>query len=121
MAADHLTGKYIVLTTFRRDGTPVPTTVWFAHRDDGIVIPTGSKTGKVKRIRNRPDVTMVRSNIRGRPKGGPTVTGKARILGDDEAQVARYALASKYGLVWRVTSRNADMILHIAADEDVPS
>src|SRR4051812_3449751 len=42
--------KYALLVTFRKDGTPVPTPVWFAVLDDGrFVTRTEERTAKVRR------------------------------------------------------------------------
>src|SRR3954462_10501239 len=44
--------QYAVLVTFRRDGTPVPTPVWFALLGDRrLVIGTDLRTAKVRRTR----------------------------------------------------------------------
>ena len=43
--------EYMLLTTFRKDGTPVPTPVWFATDGDRLVDTTGKHSGTVKRIR----------------------------------------------------------------------
>ena len=116
MSLDALTGQFIVLTTFRRDGTPVPTTVWCARSADGIVVPTGSTTGKVKRIRNNPQVTMVKSSFRGKVKSDVVVFGTARFLEGADVEVARALLADKYGLQWRFTGNNADTFIGITPD-----
>src|SRR5258708_2439634 len=50
--------RYISLTTFRRDGRAVPTVVWFAHDGERILVWTGANSGKVKRIKNNPRVTV---------------------------------------------------------------
>lgn len=117
MSIDALTGQFIVLTTFRRDGTPVPTTVWFARSAEGIVVPTRATTGKVKRIRNNPQVTMVKSNFRGKVKSDVVVSGTARLLEDADAEAARALLADKYGLQWRFTNSNVDTFIGVTPDE----
>jgi PPOX class probable F420-dependent enzyme len=115
VAFDSLTREqFVVLTTFRRDGTKVPTTVWFAHHGDGIVIGTGANAGKVKRIRNNAEVTLAPSNYRGKLKPGPTITGGARVLEGDDAEGARHALASKYGLQWTLFGRRIDAFIEVA-------
>ena len=116
MSLDALTGQYIVLTTFRRDGTPVPTTVWFTRSAYGIVVPTAATTGKVKRIRNNPQVTMVTSSFRGKVKSEVVVSGTARFLEGADAEVARALLADKYGIQWRFTGNNADTFIGITPD-----
>lgn len=113
MSVDALKGQYINLTTFRRDGTPVPTTVWFAHLGDGIVVPTGSTTGKAKRLRNDPTVEMVTAGMRGKVKSDTVVTGQARLLDGDDAQAAEAALRAKYGWQWRFFSSNIDVFVGV--------
>ena len=114
MAFDDLMhAQFLVLTTFRRDGTPVPTTVWFAHHGDGIVIGTGASAGKVKRIRNNAEVTLAPSNYRGKLKHGSATTGQARILEGESAVTALEALASKYGLQWRLLGRRIDAFIEV--------
>ncbi len=86
--------RYISLATFRKNGARVLTPVWFAHSDRGtIFVMTRSDSGKMKRIRNRPQVELAPSNIRGRPLG-PFVAGIAR-LAEDPRQ-AQQCIRSKY-------------------------
>ena len=113
MPAHDLSGQFINLTTFRRDGTPVPTTVWFAHVGDCIVVPTGRTTGKVKRLRNDPEVTMVTSGFRGKVKSDVVVAGTARFLEGEEATEAEQALRAKYGWQWRLFGSNTDTLIGI--------
>ncbi|WP_308259508.1 PPOX class F420-dependent oxidoreductase [Pseudonocardia sp. H11422] len=93
--------RYVVLTSFRRDGTSVPTAVWIAPLDGGLGVWTTAGSGKVKRIRRDGHVELAESDSRGRPLG-PAVTGTARVL--DEAGTAQVltAIRRKYGLVGRV-------------------
>ena len=88
--------QFILLTTFRRSGVAVPTTIWFANADDRLVFQTGPEAGKLKRIRNNAQVTIAPSTRVGELLG-PTMGARARILGDDEAAVADAALGAKYG------------------------
>ena len=116
MPLDSLTGQFIVLTTFRQDGTPVPTTVWFAIHEGEVIFATEPSTGKVKRIRNNPDVTMVRSGWRGKPKSDIVVSGTARFLDGDEAEVALQRLKTKYGWQWRLAGNNIHTALAVSVD-----
>ena len=62
--------QYALLVTFRRNGTPVPSPVWLAVDSAGRgYLHTGNTSGKVKRIRNYPEVLVAASTMRGRPKG----------------------------------------------------
>ena len=109
---DHLAGeKHILLTTFRRDGTPVATPLWHAVRDGTVYTSTMPSTGKVKRIRNNPDVTISACTMRGRVTG-PTYAARARLLTGAESRRAnrikrsRYLLGIPIHLVERVVYRS---------------
>ena len=52
--------KYISLTTFRKTGAGVATTVWFGEQDGKLYVMTRSDMGKTKRIRNNPQVRVAR-------------------------------------------------------------
>ena len=98
-----MSDNYVSLTTFRKDGTPVPTPVWFAVADNkDLVIRSAPDAGKIKRIRNNPRVTLTPCDARGRlTAGATTLDGTARLLerGGDEERAAARALAAKYLLV----------------------
>jgi hypothetical protein len=87
--------QYVVVATYKRDGTAVPTPVWAALDGDRLVFRTEADTAKVMRLRHTPRVRVAPSNVRGKPTG-PPVEGVARIVGpSDDAGEA--ALARKYG------------------------
>jgi uncharacterized protein len=90
--------RYIALTTFRRDGTPVTTPVWFARHDDCLLVWTGAQSGKAKRLRASSAVTVAPCTIRGATVG-PAVGGTAVLLPATELPRVRSALRAKYGLV----------------------
>jgi PPOX class probable F420-dependent enzyme len=95
--------KYLLLTTFRRDGTPVPTPVWAAGDGDELVLWSERKAGKVKRIRNSGHVEVQACDFRGRRTHGDVVPGHARLLDLDETEKARKKIARKYGITGQVT------------------
>lgn len=91
--------EFAVLTTYRRSGVAVPTTVWFApgvDAADRLYITTSRTSGKYKRIRNNPQVTLTASDARGQTQGKP-VAGQARVLPPQEFAHATAALEAKYG------------------------
>ena len=94
-------GNYVLLTTFRRDATPVPTPVWVGRDGDELIVWTRSDAGKVKRVRNSGAVELSECDIRGRPRG-PVVKGTARILDADGSDRGRRLLRRKYGLTGRL-------------------
>ncbi|TNC24006.1 PPOX class F420-dependent oxidoreductase [Amycolatopsis alkalitolerans] len=95
--------KYVLLTTFRRDGTPVPTPVWLAMDGEDMVLFSERKAGKVKRIRRDAKVLVQACDLRGRRVHGPELTGTARLLGDEDYTRVRRLIARKYGVVGQVS------------------
>lgn len=83
---------FVSLTTFRRSGEPVSTPVWVAldpTRDAALVVTTPAGTGKLKRLRNDPRVTVRPSDRSGRPlAGAEPVDGVAEVLGPDSGHPA---------------------------------
>jgi PPOX class probable F420-dependent enzyme len=59
--------KTILLTTFRRDGTPVATPVSIAFDGDRAFFRTWNTAHKAKRLRNNPTVEVAPSTLRGEP------------------------------------------------------
>ncbi|GGQ46767.1 PPOX class F420-dependent oxidoreductase [Couchioplanes azureus] len=94
--------KYVLLTTFRRDGRAVPTPLWVVPDGTGLAFWTPQGTGKLKRIRNDGRVTVAACDLRGNP-AGEAIEATARI--GDEADRVRVgeALKRKYGLMGRLT------------------
>ena len=89
-------GKYLSLTTFKRDGTGVPTPVWFASDDDDhLLVETDADSYKVKRIRRDPHVRVALCDARGRLQG-ESVEADARILSEDERERVERLLGRKY-------------------------
>jgi uncharacterized protein len=97
--------RYMRLTTFRRSGEAVPTTVWSAPVDGRLYVFTGANSGKAKRIRNNPRVTLTPSNFRGKPKTQVSIEAEARIMGRDEEEVPNRSIDRKYGWQYRLFNR----------------
>jgi PPOX class probable F420-dependent enzyme len=94
--------KYINLTTFRRTGASVDTPVWFVRLEDTVYIYSDATAGKVKRIRNNPQVQMAVCTMLGKVIG-PTVTGVARMVTNPQEQArAKAALDAKYWIARRL-------------------
>ncbi|MGW5050166.1 PPOX class F420-dependent oxidoreductase [Actinokineospora sp. NPDC004072] len=97
-----MTGKYLLITTYRRNGRAVPTPVWFAQDGDELVIWTVTDSGKVKRIRGNPRVEIAPCDFRGNPRGD-AVPATARLLDATETNRVRTLLRRKYGLMGTLT------------------
>ena len=88
-------GKYVSLVSFKRDGTPVATPLWFVVDGDRLVAITGTRSAKVKRIRHDPKVTIAPCRAGGRLTGAP-IPARAEILASGELEPAQQLMARKY-------------------------
>lgn len=97
--------KYIRVTTFKKDGTAVPTPTWVVGLDDGKVgFYTSSTSGKVKRLRNDPRVIVQPSDSRGRAKPDTSpLDGSATVVTGSERDVIYDEVVAKYGFMTKVT------------------
>jgi len=93
--------KYVSITTFRKSGVAVPSPVWIAPLG-GVTagFTTGADSGKVKRLRNNPKVTLQACSMRGViAAGSPIVEATAEIATDARYDSVHAAIRKKYGLM----------------------
>ena len=87
--------KTVLLTTYRRDGTPVGTPVSIAVAGDHAYLRSFEKAWKTRRLARNPDALVAPSTTRGRPTG-PGLRATVRRVHGAEARLAAKALARKY-------------------------
>ena len=95
---------YINLSTRKRDGSFVNTPVWFAQEGEtnNYYVYSLKNVGKVKKIRNFPDVKVATCNFSGKLKGN-WVDAKADLVDESENIKTAYEyLRKKYGIRFRV-------------------
>ena len=97
---------YILLTTFKKDDTSVPTPVWVVRHGDELRVWTAPDAGKVKRIRRSGKVQVAPCGLRGKPHGA-SVDAIATMLSQSDADRVLDALAQKYGLRGRLAGWRA--------------
>ena len=99
---DLKSSRYALLRSFRRDGTPVETPIWFAFDADGVLFRT--KVGpKTRRLAARGDVELAACDYRGRVRPGATsLAGRATILSGADAERANRTLRRRYGWQWNI-------------------
>jgi PPOX class probable F420-dependent enzyme len=83
-----------LLTTYKRDGTPIATPVTIAVAGDRAFIRSFDKAWKSKRMKNNPSVQIAPSTIRGKPVG-PPINAQTRLLGGEEAARAARRVARR--------------------------
>ncbi len=94
--------KYLSLTTFKKDGTPVASPVWLAREGAQLYVITQRDSWKVKRLRRNPQVLLAPSDMRGGLRGAQ-VAGSAQVLdGPADIERVRGLLSRRYGLQWKI-------------------
>ena len=107
---ERIPGKYLSITSFRRNGSGVATPVWFATEADRLFVLTALGSGKVRRIRWNPFVSIAACSARGRLRSEP-MTARAEILPSIERNRRREEIGDE-GLV-RVDSFAGEFAHHL--------
>ena len=96
--------RYINLSTRKRDGSYVNTPVWFAQEGDTnkYYVYSLRNVGKVKRIKNFPEVKVGICTYSGKPKGGWFYAIADLVDEPENTKVAYSVLRKKYGIKFRI-------------------
>ena len=107
--------KYINLETYKKDGTPIRTPVWFVIDKNLIYVITRDSTGKVKRLKNNQNVRIVPCSFKGEPKN-EWVKGAAEKIRGEEADKVIKLRKKKYGMFARLigifTSKKGNIVVY---------
>jgi PPOX class probable F420-dependent enzyme len=104
--------KYMLLTTFRRDGTAVASPVWVVPLEDRKVgFWTSSGSGKAKRLAHTDRVTVQPCDARGRIKpGSAPIEGTAQLVTGTEFETIRSRVNAKYGLMTHIAKLTGSLL-----------
>ena len=89
--------RFCLVVTFRRDGRPVPTPMWFGVDRERVYVRSAASDGKVKRLRNDPRALIAPCTLRGVPLG-PAMRAVGRLLPAEATDVAEAAIAAHCGV-----------------------
>jgi len=90
--------KTILLTTYKKDGTPVATPVSIAFDGDRAFFRSYDKAWKTRRLRRNPAVQAAPATLRGQPTGS-AVRARATLLDGEQARLAARALARRHRIL----------------------
>lgn len=93
--ADVAAAKYVLLTTFTKDGRPKPTPIWAVADGERLLVITDKGSWKTKRIRNTPRVLIQRCAALGKPRGEP-VEAVARVLPEADTRMVYRRVVGRY-------------------------
>ena len=92
---------HLSLTTFRKNGVPVMTALWFVAVGERIYMRTQARSGKVKRLAHTSEVAIAPCDDKGNVEEGTPHQAYGRVLDDQtegaECAIAEAALQNRYG------------------------
>jgi PPOX class probable F420-dependent enzyme len=96
--------KFVSLTTFKRDGSPVAGPMWIARDGAHLEVWTPADSWKVKRVRRDPRVQLTPCSRSGKVAAGAPVLDATAVVISDPPHVSRVAgrIKRKYGFEFRI-------------------
>ena len=94
-------GRYLSVTSFKRDGTGVATPVWFVSDGKRLFALTDLHSGKVRRIRRNPRVLVAPCRANGKLRGDPTPARVELLTGTPDLERVQALLIKRYKLAYR--------------------
>jgi PPOX class probable F420-dependent enzyme len=91
--------QYLNIETFRKSGVGVKTPVWFVQDGNTVFVRTVANSGKVKRIRNNPNVNITPCKVDGALLGEWIPAAAHEVRDSDTDRKVNRLLDEKYGLV----------------------
>lgn len=91
--------QYLNIETFRKNGVGVKTPVWFVQDGGTIFVRTVANSGKVKRIRNNPQVNIAACKVDGALLGEWASAVTREVTDEETDRKVNRLLGKKYGLM----------------------
>ena len=95
-------GRYLSVTSFKRDGTAVATPVWFVSDGSRLFAITDLHSAKVRRIRHNPHVEIAACLPNGRLRTAKSPATAEVLTGGIDLERAQKLLLNRYGLTYRL-------------------
>ena len=102
--------KTILLTTYKRDGTPVATPVSVAFDGGRAFFRSYDQAWKTRRLRRNPAVQAAPATLRGKPTG-PAIRARATLLDDEQARLAARALGRRHRVLQAILVPTAHRLM----------
>jgi PPOX class probable F420-dependent enzyme len=95
-------GRYLSVTSFKRDGTGVATPVWFVCDGRRLFALTDLHSAKVRRIRRNPHVLVASCRAGGKLRGEPLAARAEVLTATPELERVQRLLKDRYKLSYRL-------------------
>jgi uncharacterized protein len=95
-------GRYLSVTSFRRDGSGVATPLWFVSDGRRLFALTDLHSAKIRRIRRNPHVLVASCRVNGKLRGEP-VDARAEVLtANEDLERVQRLLLRRYRVSYRL-------------------
>ncbi|HET7051422.1 MAG TPA: PPOX class F420-dependent oxidoreductase [Solirubrobacteraceae bacterium] len=95
-------GRYLSVTSFKRDGTGVATPVWFVSDGRRLFAFTDLHSAKVRRVRRNPRVLVASCRVDGKRRGEQLPAHVELLTGTAELERVRKLLLERYTISYRI-------------------
>ena len=95
-------GRYLSITSFKRDGTGVATPVWFVSDGSRLVAFTDLHSAKIRRIRRNPHVLVASCRPGGKLRREPVAAHAEVLTATADLERVRELLVARYKISYRV-------------------
>ena len=95
-------GRYLSVTSFKRDGTGVVTPVWSVSDGTRLYALTDLRSAKIRRIRRNPRVLIAPCRVSGKLRGSPVPARADVLTATTDLERVRELLLERYKLSYRV-------------------
>ena len=97
-----LPGRYLSVTSFKRDGAGVTTPVWAVSDGERLFAFTDLRSAKVRRIRHNPHVLIAACWVNGKLRRAPISAHADILTSEAELQRVHDLLLARYKISYRV-------------------
>jgi PPOX class probable F420-dependent enzyme len=95
-------GRYLSVTSFKRDGTGVATPVWFVSDGKRLFALTDLHSAKVRRMRRDPRVLVASCRVDGKLRSEPVPARVAVLTATPELEHVQKLLIDRYKISYRL-------------------
>ena len=95
-------GRYLSVTSFKRDGTGVATPVWFVSDGSRLFAFTDLHSPKVRRIRRNPRVLVASCRVNGKLRSEPVSAHAEVLTAVAELERVQKLLLARYKISYRI-------------------
>jgi uncharacterized protein len=95
-------GRYLSVTSFKRDGTGVATPVWFVSDGKRLFALTDLHSAKIRRVRRNPRVLVASCRADGKLRSEPVAARAEVLTATPELERVQKLLIERYKLSYRL-------------------